>query len=54
MFKKLRQLDYWIAVPFGILSALGVVMVFSASLTNSAMLNFCYYWLDWCVYIISS
>ena len=40
MFKKLRQLDYWIAVPFGILSALGVVMVFSASLTNSAMLNF--------------
>ncbi|WP_273952667.1 FtsW/RodA/SpoVE family cell cycle protein [Leuconostoc mesenteroides] len=40
MFKKIRKLDYWIAVPFAILSALGVVMVFSASLTNSAMLNF--------------
>ncbi|CAK8053641.1 FtsW/RodA/SpoVE family cell cycle protein [Eupransor demetentiae] len=31
MLKKLQKLDYWIAVPYAALSALGVVMVFSAS-----------------------
>ncbi|WEV54916.1 FtsW/RodA/SpoVE family cell cycle protein [Leuconostocaceae bacterium ESL0723] len=29
--KKLQKLDYWIAVPYALLSAVGVVMVFSAS-----------------------
>ncbi|MCO0831718.1 FtsW/RodA/SpoVE family cell cycle protein [Fructobacillus sp. W13] len=31
MFKKLQRLDYWIAVPFAVLSLLGIVMVFSAT-----------------------
>ena len=41
MFKKLRKLDYWIAVPFVILSMLGIVMVFSATQgTTAALSNF--------------
>ena len=41
MFKKLRKLDYWIAVPFAILSMLGIVMVFSATQgTTAALSNF--------------
>ncbi|AFT82028.1 cell division protein FtsW [Leuconostoc carnosum JB16] len=40
MFKKLRKLDYWIAVPFTILSMLGVVMVFSATQGSAALGNF--------------
>ena len=41
MFKKLRKLDYWIAVPFAILSMLGIVMVFSATQgTTAAFSNF--------------
>lgn len=39
MFKKLQKLDYWILVPFAVLSALGIVMVFSAS-QSSAIINF--------------
>ncbi|MBS9337770.1 FtsW/RodA/SpoVE family cell cycle protein [Fructobacillus parabroussonetiae] len=31
MFKKLQRLDYWIAVPFAVLSLIGIVMVFSAT-----------------------
>ncbi|GAP02367.1 cell division protein FtsW [Fructobacillus pseudoficulneus] len=31
MFKKLQRLDYWIAVPYAALSAIGIVMVFSAT-----------------------
>ncbi|MFC4760768.1 FtsW/RodA/SpoVE family cell cycle protein [Fructobacillus durionis] len=31
MFKKLQRLDYWIAVPYAVLSLLGIVMVFSAT-----------------------
>ncbi|GAO99706.1 FtsW/RodA/SpoVE family cell cycle protein [Fructobacillus ficulneus] len=37
MFKKLHRLDYWIAVPYAILSAIGIVMVFSA--TQNAYLS---------------
>ncbi|MGR8826721.1 FtsW/RodA/SpoVE family cell cycle protein [Leuconostoc citreum] len=41
MFKKLRKLDYWIAVPYAILSMLGIVMVFSATQgTSTALSNF--------------
>lgn len=41
MFKKLRKLDYWIAVPYALLSMLGVVMVFSATQgANTAFFNF--------------
>ncbi|CAM3184785.1 FtsW/RodA/SpoVE family cell cycle protein [Leuconostoc rapi] len=41
MFKKLRKLDYWIAVPFAVLSMLGIVMVFSATQgTTAAFSNF--------------
>ena len=41
MFKKLQKLDYWIAVPYAILSMLGVVMVFSATQgTTTALSNF--------------
>lgn len=42
MFKKLQKLDYWIAVPYAALSALGVVMVFSASqnVYTSPVVNF--------------
>lgn len=31
MFKKLQRLDYWIAVPYAVLSLIGIVMVFSAT-----------------------
>ncbi|CAK1245683.1 Peptodoglycan polymerase FtsW/RodA/SpoVE (FtsW) [Fructobacillus cardui] len=37
MFKKLERLDYWIAVPYAVLSAIGIVMVFSA--TQNAYLS---------------
>lgn len=41
MFKKLRKLDYWIAIPFVILSMLGIIMVFSATQgTTAALSNF--------------
>ncbi|CAH1850415.1 FtsW/RodA/SpoVE family cell cycle protein [Convivina intestini] len=42
MFKKLQKLDYWIAVPYATLSAIGVVMVFSASenIYTSPLFNF--------------